>query len=181
MNTRASQFSPIFLCQFFVVVVTAAFALACFAVNASESKVTQTAQPIPLPTKELSEPQCADFLAQLNHKPPSLEFVSCEKTTIHGLRALAAEYRVAGENAARVEAYFVKTSRMPKMRFMCCGWESMPPPNKLATQSLIGVYKKNAIEYAVTMASPETLVNQRKRWHEIPYFQVKIVRYLESP
>jgi polyribonucleotide nucleotidyltransferase len=85
---------------------------------------------------------------------------------------LEAKYRVAGRHAASVEAYFVTTANMPKLRFNCCGWESYEKQaGRVVTYGTINFEKK---AYEISMDSGESLVNRRARWPEIPYFIVDV-------
>ena len=122
---------------------------------------------------------CGDFLAQLNKKPPALEFVGCDKVVHYGTLALVAEYRVEGINAGAVENYLMGSARMPRLRFLCCGWESVPASSN--SKAATGFYLQRGQRFEATMTSGESIVNQRKRWAEILYFQVKVTTYTESP
>lgn len=122
---------------------------------------------------------CADFLDKLNKKPKNLAFVGCKKINSHGSAALESSYRVKGADAKEVEAFLVKTAHMPKLRRVCCGWESSH--QNLKTQEPNGVYKSGDDVYLVEMSSGETLVSHRSHWGGIPYFYVKVTLYLEMP
>lgn len=122
---------------------------------------------------------CADFLAQLGHKPKALEFVGCQPVRLYGIAALQSNYRVKGAFAGPVEAYLVKTAGMPRLRFICCGWESVP--RDVRGQRTYGVYTAGVRSYAVSMSSRETLINQRSALHTVDYFYVTTVLYLEEP
>ena len=122
---------------------------------------------------------CADFLLEIKRKPRNLEFVECQRTVKNGLAALEAKYRMAGGDAAGVEAYLVKTAHMPKLRYVCCGWEPVPRDPK--TQRLVGTYLHKSGQYDIVMGSGEVAINQRARWAEISTFYVTATRYLELP
>ena len=145
-------------------------AISAYAENALSSKSTSVA------TGEVS---CGDSLAQLNKKLPALKFVVCEKVVQYGTPALVAEYRVEGINAGAVENHLVKSARMPRLRFLCCGWESVPASSN--SKAATGFYVQRRQRFEATMTSGESIVNQRKRWAEILYFQVKVTTYTESP
>jgi hypothetical protein len=133
-------------------------------------------------TQAVSEqsPKCSDFLMEIKKKPSHLEFVTCKEVTSHGLAALLSEYRVAGTHAASVESHFVRTAKMPKLRYTCCGWESLPADPK--TQRPNGQYQASTVSYEISMSSGETKGGSaRSHWKEIPYFYVSVMRYLESP
>lgn len=125
------------------------------------------------------EPSCQDFLANLNKKPKNLEFIECKKIVQHGDPALESNYRVKGANAIAVEAYFVKTAHMPELRNICCGWESLPKNPK--SKQPYGVYELGQNTYLISMDSGETLVSQRSRWGNIPYFNVTVILYFDTP
>ena len=122
---------------------------------------------------------CADFLLEINRKPRNLEFVACQQTVKGGLPALEATYRVTGADAAGVEAYLVKTARMPMLRFLCCGWESVPRNPK--TERRTGTYRHHGNQHEILMGSGEVTINQRARWAEISTFYVTATRYLDLP
>lgn len=133
-------------------------------------------------TQAISEQsiKCSDFLMDIKRKPNHLEFVACKEVNIHGLAALLTEYRVTGTHAASVESHFVRTAKMPKLRYTCCGWESLPANPK--TQRPNGQYQTSTVSYEISMSSGETKGGSaRSRWKEIPFFYVSVVRYLESP
>ena len=130
-------------------------------------------------TTPVGPPVCADFLAKLGHKPKGLEFIGCKPVRLYGVAALESDYRVKGAYAGPIEAYLVKTAGMPRLRFICCGWESVP--RDVRGQRTYGVYAAGGRSYAVTMSSRETLVNQRSALHTVDYFYVTTVLYLEEP
>ena len=128
------------------------------------------------PSSALASPACGDFLSTLAKTPPRLEFVGCKPDKQSQLRVLVATYRVKGENAARVESYFNRHARMPRLRFYCCGWEvnvrSSPQYGTLTGH-------QNA-EYEVSMKSEETLISVRKNWGRIQWFYVSVTLLLEE-
>lgn len=172
--------TPSTIClRYYVFAVCTMFALCTHASQAA----TKTPNAAPSLTKTI-EPQCSDFLAELKKKPQTLEFLECQRVKRHGLSALESKYRVDGIHASKIENYFVKTARMPKLRFNCCGWESFPDNIDNAgalTKPTHGLLKSKQNQYEVTMTSGESLVGQRTRWREIPYFYVTVTRYLELP
>jgi Domian of unknown function (DUF4952) len=134
---------------------------------------------VPSTTTTAGPPVCEDFLAKLGHKTKGLEFVGCRPVRLYGVAALESDYRVKGAYAGPVEAYLVKTAGMPRLRFICCGWESVP--RDVRGQRTYGVYTAGGRSYAVNMSSRETLVNQRSALHTVDYFYVTTVLYLEEP
>jgi hypothetical protein len=151
-----------------LLVVCALYA-SCGLVHSRVASKTQAAGP----------PMCEDFLAKLGHKTKGLEFVGCRPVRLYGVAALQSDYRVKGAYAGTVESQLVKTAGMPRLRFICCGWESVP--RDVRGQRTYGVYTAGGRSYAVTMSSRETLVNQRSALHTVDYFYVTAVLYLEEP
>lgn len=100
---------------------------------------------------------CTDFLDVLNKKPKYLEFMGCQKITTGGVPALESTYRVKGSIAGAVEAYFIKTAGMPKLRRLCCLWESIPLNHR--NQTPYGIYKLKKDYYSISMSSEETVIN----------------------
>ncbi len=66
----------------------------------------------------------------------------------------------------------VEKFSMPKLRFVCCGWEALGGR---------GFYKFNDYSMGVTMYSSESLIMDRNHWAEIPKFIVEVTLYLEQP
>ena len=124
-------------------------------------------------------PVCEDFLAKLGHRTKGLEFIGCRPVRLYGVAALQSDYRVKGAYAGTVESQLVKTAGMPRLRFICCGWESVP--RDVRSQRTYGVYTAGGRSYVVTMSSRETLVSQRSALHTVDYFYVTAVLYLEEP
>lgn len=118
---------------------------------------------------------CGDLLLQLKRKPPRLDFRGCRVDREYGLKALAADYRVEGRYAGLVERYFVEMANMPALRFVCCGWDS------IATAHRDGWLRDGPVAYQISMTSGETLFNRREDWRRIPWFEVRVIRYLEEP
>jgi hypothetical protein len=134
---------------------------------------------VPGTPASLARPVCADFLAKLGHKPKALEFVGCKRVRLFGVAALQSDYRVKGAYAGPVETHFVKTAGMPRLRFICCGWESVPLD--VRAQRTYGLYVAGDRSYAVSMVSSQTLINQRSALHEVDHFNVTVVLYLALP
>jgi hypothetical protein len=134
---------------------------------------------VPRTPASIARPVCADFLAKLGQKPKALEFVGCKRVRLFGVAALQSDYRVKGTYAGPVETHFVKTATMPRLRFICCGWESLPLD--VRAQRTYGLYVAGDRSYAVSMVSSQTLINQRSALHEVDHFNVTVVLYLEQP
>ncbi len=129
-----------------------------------------------------AEPVCADFLAEKKIKPAPLEFVHCEAKENTQLRELIATYRVRGKDAAIVERALIRTTKIPKLRFICCGWESVPPYQRIGKVSSYGTFDYGAeIVAHVSMHSGESVINSRARWVEIDWFTVTVMQPRQSP
>ena len=89
------------------------------------------------------------------------------------LAVLRARYQVPGTQAAAVEEYFMRTSKMPALRFVCCGWENVSGYGTLTSG--------NGDEFTVTMHSVEGPYTDREQWRLIPWFYVTVEFYLEKP
>lgn len=157
--------------RMFIAAALALWLAACSYANATPSKS--------LAVVDAGETSCTDFLTKLNKRPPALQFISCEKVLQYGTPALQASYRVAGADAAAVETYLVKSARMPQLRYLCCGWETVSPSPK--SRARTGLYVERGQRFEVTMTSGESTVNRRQRWPEIAYFHVKVTTYTQSP
>jgi hypothetical protein len=115
---------------------------------------------------------CGDFLSDAHQKPPALTFETCVRTNDAQLAVLKSTYSVSGKKADIVEKYLVEQYSMPKLRFVCCGWES---------SNRGGFFNYKNYSMAVTMYTSETLVTDRNHWAEIPKFYVDVILYLEQP
>ncbi len=134
---------------------------------------------VPRTPASTTVPVCSDFLAKLGQKPKNLEFVGCKRVRLFGVAALQSDYRVKGAYAGPVESHFVKTAGMPRLRFICCGWESVPLD--VRAQRTYGLYTSGERSYAVSMVSGQTLINQRSALHTVDHFNVTVVLYLTQP
>jgi Domian of unknown function (DUF4952) len=132
---------------------------------------------VPRASANTGPPLCTDFLAKLNQKPKNLEFIGCKPVRLFGTSALQSDYRVKGAFAGPIEGHLVRTAGMPRLRFICCGWESVPVD--VRAQRTHGAYTAGERSYAVSMASQETLVRQRNALHRVDYFWVTVVLYLD--
>lgn len=126
-----------------------------------------------------TESACADYLSLLKNKPVHLEFIECKKINSKGLAAFESQYRLEAVHASEIERYFVKTAHMPRLHYLCCGWESFP--DKVKSKASYGLYKSGNQQYQISMGSAETLINRRANWMAIPYFYVTLILYLELP
>lgn len=126
-----------------------------------------------------AEPQCGDFLSRIGKKPQDLQFISCKKTKEQQLNALQAIYRVPGSKAVEVEKGLVKNFQMPKLRFVCCGWESSSNSPHPSREGSFRDSERNP--YWVRMHSEETIAHKRANWSKISYFIVTVTLPLEEP
>jgi Domian of unknown function (DUF4952) len=120
-------------------------------------------------------------MTRLVGKPTQLTFLSCQAIQGAQIRSLEARYQVTGKDAALVEAFLQQKFQMSPLRFVCCGWE----PGKREQDSRLprlGQYRdQQGYNYQITMHSGETLVTQRQDWAKIPFFYVKVTKFLEDP
>jgi Domian of unknown function (DUF4952) len=144
-----------------------------FALLACTSAALAAATPKQLKSTTEQSVVCGDFLANKKNKPSDLKFVECKKINLHGVDALEAVYRVSGAKAASVETSLVKSTKMPKLRYVCCGWESSTISGKSPVTAGSFLFKKNW--YEVSMTSGESPINQRAKWGEIEFFSVSVV------
>lgn len=114
-----------------------------------------------------TETSCGDFLRrfQAGPVPIQLEFIKCSEGQ-GGQVVRTAEYRVRGDRADVVEAFLRKTYSMNELQFVCCGWEPKSGKN--------GHFEVGDHYFLVSMHSEETLVDDRTRWGEIPFFSVTV-------
>jgi hypothetical protein len=66
--------------------------------------------------------KCQDLLVLYGEKPANLELV--ESNTGTGQVVAETRYKVSGENALKIEQYFIEKCGMGQLKFKCCGWES---------------------------------------------------------
>ncbi len=124
-----------------------------------------------------AEPKCGDFLSFIGKKPKDLQFLNCEKTKENQIYVLKASYQVSGAQAPGVEAALVESFQMPRLRFICCGWESF---SKNSGQSPWGEYESNQGDrYTISMFSQETLLDRRTDWEKINAFYITVIFPIE--
>jgi Domian of unknown function (DUF4952) len=131
-----------------------------------------------LPSFSNATPYCENFLKLLSKQPKNLLFLECKNGHSAQIRVLRATYRVAGIHAASVEDYFVKQTRMQRLKFLCCIWETVP--DKAGNR--YGYLKSQfEFDFEIDMGSGETVYNKRTAWNKIPWFYVTVELPLESP
>lgn len=131
---------------------------------------------------------CGDFLAMAGKKPQALEFLGCAEGREHQLRALIANYRVRGADAALAHDSLRRDVGLPPLVFACCRWETahggqgrfsfrqpgLPAARAAADDGLL-------TRYSVRMGSGDTLRYEREEWLLIPWFYVNVTLNLETP
>ncbi|MCX7098850.1 MAG: DUF4952 domain-containing protein [Methylococcales bacterium] len=113
---------------------------------------------------------CADFLGILHIKPPHVLFIKCELDNNQQGKPLRAIYRVAGIHATSAETFLAHTANLSPLRKSCCQWDS--PPSQFNG--------KDGRSYTIYMMSPETKVNYRKQWRNIPSFEIVVETLTEE-
>jgi hypothetical protein len=121
---------------------------------------------------------CTDFLNALNKKPLHLTYVGCTQEVQQGADVLEAKYTVTGKHASKVEAYFMKISGMPKIRRVCCIWESLSASNAKRVTTH-GIIRSGKLRYEISMSS-DTTIADRSGWYKVPHFDVSVTLYRDS-
>ena len=144
----------------------------------------KTIKQVPFPLMA-EKPYCGDFLALIDKKPEHLEFIECVPGKRAQLNALFAVYRVAGKDAANVEAFFIKQANMQPLVRVCCVWESVPDKEGQRygyfRHDLWKEIPEVANVFEISMDAEESLHNKRTAWKNIPWFYVDVIFLLESP
>ena len=112
-----------------------------------------------------SEKECGDLLKQFGTTPDQLEFVECSPAHAPQVASIA-RYRVPGAQAGIVEDFLNKEYGMNSLQFVCCGWE--PKEGVPGSLTVPGHY------FSISMHSEETLMNDRTKWSELPFFYVDV-------
>lgn len=115
---------------------------------------------------------CQDFLQAMHRKPAGLEYVGCSEDDASYIRPVQARYRVAGAQAAQVEAYLRATFGMPALGYVCCGWSNGAPYSWREGPQ--------APRYQIGMGV-ESLPYERNEWHRIDAFNVTVEVFRQSP
>ena len=71
--------------------------------------------------------ECGDLLKKYATKPNKVEFVECKTGT--GQTILEADYKVLGKDSEEIERILIAEFGMGKLKFVCCGWESVNGKN----------------------------------------------------
>lgn len=115
---------------------------------------------------------CQDFLQAMGRKPEGLEYVGCSQDDASYIKPIEAHYRVAGAQAAKVEALLHATFGLPVLRYVCCGWSNGAP-----------YYWRegpDAVRYQISMGV-ESLPYERDEWQRIEAFNVTVEVLRQSP
>ncbi len=131
-----------------------------------------------IPSFGNTKPTCENFLKLVSKQPKNLSFLGCKNGHSAQIRVLRATYRVAGKHAASVEDYVVKQTRMQRLKFVCCIWETVPDKAGNRYGHLKSQFE---FDFEIDMGSSETVYNKRTAWNKIPWFYVTVELPLESP
>ncbi|MFZ6875545.1 DUF4952 domain-containing protein [Undibacterium sp. Di27W] len=131
-----------------------------------------------VPGASSNAPECADFLQKLGKKPDALVFIECKPAMDAQIHTLLASYKVRGSEAAQIERYLIRHTRMSALQRVCCIWENRHRPLHSGKGQLNSGTEFN---YSIVMGTGETLIAQRKDWGKIDWFYVNVELPLESP
>jgi len=112
----------------------------------------------------------SDLLQYYSKKPEHLDFV--ENNQGQGQILCSSLYKVPGKYASVIEKYFIDNCAMSNLVFVCCGWEN---ENGFSGEFRTIEYIEKTetyLYYSVSMYSDESIINDREKWNEIPYFYV---------
>ncbi|MFZ6745875.1 DUF4952 domain-containing protein [Undibacterium sp. JH2W] len=123
-------------------------------------------------------PECADFLQKLGKKPGALIFIECKPAMDAQIHTLLASYKVRGSEAAQIERYLIRQTRMSPLQRVCCIWENRHRPLHSGKGQLNSDTEFN---YSISMGTGENLIRQRQEWSKIDWFYVNVKLPLESP
>ncbi|MGR3273770.1 DUF4952 domain-containing protein [Acaryochloris marina NIES-2412] len=120
---------------------------------------------------------CGDFLASWDKKPTALKFAGCETGEIQQVGVLTSSYTVQGADAIEIEKFLQSEFGMAPLRFLCCGWEVSPAKDEVAPHNGRYIDLEEA-RFEVSMYGGETLVRNRRDWHQVPEFRIRVTTYL---
>ncbi|MDD1015517.1 DUF4952 domain-containing protein [Pseudomonas rubra] len=110
-------------------------------------------------------PQCEDFLNTLGAYPKAIKYQGCHQEVELQTAPLIATYKIKGTKATVAEGYLQQTFGMPRLRFLCCMWDSLRHFHR---------ERQSGIGYEILMVSEETPINQRSQWAQIEYFYITV-------
>jgi len=113
---------------------------------------------------------CADFLTLLHIKPIHVQFVECKLDNNRQGKPLRAIYSVPGVHAAAAEAFLVRAANLSYLKKSCCQWDS--PPSQFTGE--------DGQAYTIYMVSPETSVDHREQWRDVPSFEIVVETLTED-
>jgi hypothetical protein len=123
-------------------------------------------------TPAVAAPVCGDLLTMLGHPPKTIAFIDCSYHPEEQTKPFVARYRVAGRDAAAVEAYLRHRFHIRPIRRFCCEWESSRNPYDS---------RRTGKSYEIDIGSGETLVLDRRHWADIPEFAIEVRELTELP
>ena len=133
-------------------------------------------------SSQAAELTCLELLAEFDRFPKSLELIECKPAKSSQLRTLEIQYKVKGDRATAVEKFLQREYDLSSLRFVCCGWSGVTRTADDRSPSDRLIYKDaNFHYYKIQMMSAETIVVDRHKWSEIPWFYVTVIAYLEEP
>ncbi len=125
-----------------------------------------------VPLDDPSLPACGDLLGGLGVRDERLVLRDCVDETQAQYRSRVARYDVRGSDAAAIETLLVTAVGLERLRFVCCGWESLPTSGQVrGTDGFLRL---------VSMGSGESLLSDRSRWADIPTFVVTVELVLDE-
>ncbi|MFK8068983.1 MAG: DUF4952 domain-containing protein [Gammaproteobacteria bacterium] len=113
--------------------------------------------------------ECIDFLEAWNMKSSGLKFLGCQQIEKLPAVLLQATYSVNSSDAKNVEDILYEKFSMPRLRFVCCGWET-----KEVT------YTTRNDVYAINMYSMGEF-KESAEWESFTEFHVTVGKYLVLP
>ena len=119
-----------------------------------------------------AQPSCKDILAILSDKPEFVELLQCTQDNDAQGKPFVARYRVKGSDALKAEQYMSQSFGLPKLQYICCGWDS--------TFYFYRDQETN-LGYTLGMGSEETPVNDRDLWAQIKFFYINVFLFTEDP
>lgn len=118
-----------------------------------------------------SNEDCTDFLNIWDKKPASLEFLGCERVEKLPAVLLVTSYSVKNTEAKEVEDLLHNEFNMPRLRFLCCGWENRPASYK----------HSDGFEYKISMYSYGEPSNDEFAWEDYAEYRVDVGKYIVLP
>jgi hypothetical protein len=125
---------------------------------------------------------CGDLMSTLVEKPSMMEFLECKAPRKTQVKTLIATYRVTGKDARSAEQFLQQKFKMSKLKFLCCGWDTVSSSGPQGNQPGNGRYTdRQGFYHDIEMYSDETLLNNHQDWSKIPFFYIVVTKFLEDP